>query len=126
MNKVICQGCTQASAPHAFSVAVRRMQDEFRARRDMLYESLNAIPGISVAVRPAGAIYLLANVSGTGLGSAEFSERLLVEHGVALLDAAHFGAGGQGLVRISFAQSRERLAEGCSRIAAFAASLRSE
>merc|ERR1712139_60081 len=95
------------------------MRKEFCARRDLVYESLNAIPGISVAVRPAGAMYLLANVSGTGLGSREFAEALLQEQAVPLLDGEYFGEGGRGLVRISFAQSRDRLAEGCARIAAF-------
>lgn len=99
------------------------MRSEYCARRDLLFKRLNAIPGVAVAVRPAGALYLLANVSGTGLTSREFSERLLEEMGVAVLDAEYFGAGGRGLVRISFAQSRERLALGCDRIAAFVASL---
>ena len=74
---------------------------------------------VGAQVKPAGAIYLLANVTATGLSSREFSERLLEEHGVSVLDAAYFGQGGEGLVRISFAQSRERLIEGCERIAKF-------
>lgn len=99
------------------------MRDEFCARRDLVFARLNKVPGIHVAVRPAGSMYLLANVVDTGLSARDFSERLLEEHGVSLLDAEYFGAGGKGLVRISFAQSRERLAEGCDRIAAFAARL---
>jgi len=99
------------------------MREEFQARRDIVYEALNNIPGIRVAVKPAGAIYLLANVTGTGLGSREFAERLLEDQAVSLLDGAYFGAGGEGMVRISFAQSRERLAEGCARIARFVDSL---
>lgn len=99
------------------------MRSEFKARRDLLFERLNGIPGIEVAVRPAGAMYLLANVTGTGLSSHDFAERLLQEHGVAVLKGEYFGEGGAGLVRISFAQSRERLAEGCDRIAAFVTTL---
>eukprot|EP00929_Paragymnodinium_shiwhaense_P108838 TRINITY_DN75184_c0_g1_i1.p1 TRINITY_DN75184_c0_g1~~TRINITY_DN75184_c0_g1_i1.p1 ORF type:complete len:442 (+),score=88.75 TRINITY_DN75184_c0_g1_i1:78-1403(+) len=99
------------------------MRDEFKARRDLVFNRLNEIPGINIAVLPAGAIYLLADVTGTGLSSREFSNRLLDEHGVSVLDGNYFGAGGEGLVRISFGQSRERLAEGCERIAKFVASL---
>ena len=109
-------GIAALDGPDADTAAMRA---EFQARRDIVYEALNQIPGISIAVKPAGAIYLLANVTGTGLGSREFAERLLDEQAVALLDGAYFGAGGEGLVRISFAQSRERLAEGCARIAKF-------
>merc|ERR1712070_36004 len=96
-----------------------RMCEEFKARRDIVYDRLNAIPGITVAVKPAGATYLMADVSGTGLTASEFSNRVLFEHGVALLDGAFFGEHGAGLVRLSFAQSRERLAEACDRIATF-------
>jgi len=95
------------------------MKDEFRARRDLLFDRLNAIPGISVAVKPAGAMYLMADVSGTGLDAGEFASRVLFEHGVAVLDGRFFGKHGQGLIRISFAQSRERLNESCDRIATF-------
>merc|ERR1712046_47841 len=100
-----------------------KMRAEFMARRDIVFDRLNAIPGISVAVKPAGAMYLMADVSGTGLTASEFSQRLLFERGVALLDGAFFGKHGAGLVRLSFAQSRERLGEACDRIAAFVESL---
>jgi len=100
------------------------MRLEYAARRDLVYEKLVEIPGISVAMRPAGAMYLLANVTGTGMSSAKFADRLLEEYGVAVLDGNFFGAGGDGLIRISFAQSRERLAEGCERIKQFVASLK--
>merc|ERR1712242_9254 len=101
-----------------------RMRAEFMARRDIVFDRLNAIPGVSVAVRPAGAMYLMADVSGTGLTASEFSQRLLFEHGVAVLDGAFFGEHGAGLVRLSYAQSRERLGEACDRIAKFVESVR--
>ena len=61
----------------------------------------------------------------------EIVPRIAEEYGVAVLDGSFFGAGGDGLIRpaglcaltyaglllrtrISFAQSRERLAEGCA------------
>jgi len=100
------------------------MKEEFCARRDLVYDRLNAIPGISVAVKPAGAMYLMADVSGTGLEASEFASRVLFEHGVAVLDGGFFGKHGKGLVRLSFAQSRERLEEACDRIAAFCEGVR--
>jgi aspartate/methionine/tyrosine aminotransferase len=96
-----------------------KMKAEFMARRDIVFDRLNEIPGVKVSHKPGGAMYLMADVSGTGLTASEFADRVLFEHGVALLDGAFFGEFGVGLVRISFAQSRERLAEACDRIADF-------
>merc|ERR1719446_1306673 len=96
-----------------------KMKAEFMARRDIVFDRLNAIPGVSVAVKPAGAMYLMADVSGTGLEAGDFATRVLEEEGVSLLNGGFFGKYGQGLVRICFAQSRERLAEGCDRIERF-------
>merc|ERR1719506_3146538 len=101
----------------------KMMLEEFKARRDIVYDKLNSIPGVSVAVRPEGAMYLMADVSGTGLEAGEFASRVLFEHGVAVLDGRFFGKHGKGLVRLSFAQSRERLEEACDRIATFCENL---
>lgn len=70
------------------------MRLEYAARRDLLFERLNQLPGISVAVKPAGAMYLLANVTGTSLSSRDFADRLLQEEAVSLLDGRYFGDGG--------------------------------
>mmetsp|Transcript_13637 Transcript_13637/g.31012 ORF Transcript_13637/g.31012 Transcript_13637/m.31012 type:complete len:436 (+) Transcript_13637:104-1411(+) len=107
------------------SEATDSMRSELQARRDLLFERLNAVPGIRVAVRPAGAMYLLANIQKTGLTSREFARQLLAEQGVSVLDAEVFGAQGAGLVRISFAEPQDRLLEGCRRIEAFMAMQRS-
>lgn len=108
-----------AAAVEGPSEPTEKMRDEFCARRDIVYDRLNSIPGISVSVKPQGAMYLMADVSGTGLEAGEFASRVLFEHGVAVLDGRFFGKYGKGLVRISYGQSRERLAEACDRIAKF-------
>eukprot|EP00928_Gymnodinium_smaydae_P023960 TRINITY_DN1955_c0_g1_i2.p1 TRINITY_DN1955_c0_g1~~TRINITY_DN1955_c0_g1_i2.p1 ORF type:complete len:425 (+),score=29.10 TRINITY_DN1955_c0_g1_i2:140-1414(+) len=102
----------------------QRMRDEYCKRRNLVFDHLNGIEGIHVAVRPAGAMYLLANVTATGLSSKQFAERLLEAQGVSLLDGSYFGSAGDGLIRISFGQSSERLLEGCRRIESFVRSLR--
>ena len=58
------------------------------------------------------------------LAAGEFAERLLAEEDVSVLPTEGFGPSGHGHVRISLATNEERLAEGCERIARFAASLR--
>ncbi len=96
------------------------MVDEFKRRRDLIVNGLNAIPGIRCPM-PRGAFYVFPNVEGTGLSSAEFADRLLREAGVACLSGESFGAYGKGYVRFSFANSAENIQKALERIADFAA-----
>jgi len=110
-----CHSCT----PPAYQMAgvaaltgpmgeVRAMIDEFRARRRLVVEGLNALPGVS-CVQPAGAFYAFPNITRTGLSARELQDRLLNEAGVALLAGTAFGAHGEGYVRVSYANSQENL-----------------
>ncbi|HET9344591.1 MAG TPA: pyridoxal phosphate-dependent aminotransferase, partial [Candidatus Limnocylindrales bacterium] len=91
---------------------------EFRARRDLIVDGLNAIPGIR-CLRPTGAFYAFPDVSGTGLTGAELADRLLQEAGVCVLAGTAFGGVGRDHVRVSYANSRENLALALERIRAF-------
>jgi aspartate/methionine/tyrosine aminotransferase len=96
---------------------VDRMSAEFRRRRDAVVKGLNAIPGIVCRV-PHGAFYAFPNVRGLGLrSSAEVADRLLEEGGVATLAGTCFGAGGEGYLRLSYANSLANLEKALSRIA---------
>jgi aspartate/methionine/tyrosine aminotransferase len=53
---------------------------------------------------------------GTGLSSRVLSERLLDEAGVACLSGASFGAGGEGYLRFSYANSLENIQKALGRI----------
>jgi aspartate aminotransferase len=97
---------------------VDAMVVEFRARRDLIVDGLNAIPGIR-SLRPTGAFYAFPDISGTELSGAELAERLLHEAGVCVLAGTAFGGVGRDHVRISYANSRENLAEALRRIRAF-------
>ena len=101
---------------------VAAMNRQYRARRDAIYEGINAIPRHS-AVLPNGAFYLFVNIQKTGLTSEEFAMRLLEEGHVALAPGSAFGPSGEGFVRISYATSLENIAEGLRRIRAFTESL---
>ena len=96
------------------------MVDEFKRRRGLIVDGLNAIPGIRCAM-PKGAFYVFPNVEGTGLSSAEFADRLLQEAGVACLSGESFGEYGKGYVRFSFANSAENIEKALERIAGFVA-----
>ena len=96
------------------------MVAEFKRRRDLIVNGLNAIPGIRCPM-PKGAFYVFPNVEGTGLGSAEFADRLLQEAGVACLSGESFGEYGKDHVRFSFANSAENIQKALERIAGFVA-----
>ncbi|HXG26481.1 MAG TPA: pyridoxal phosphate-dependent aminotransferase [Candidatus Binatia bacterium] len=100
---------------------VDRMVEEFRARRDLIVDGLNEIPGFD-CLRPQGAFYVFPDISGTGLSGAELAERLLHEAGVCVLAGTAFGGVGTNHIRISYANSRENLSEALRRIRSFVAS----
>jgi aspartate aminotransferase len=96
---------------------VRVMLDEYRTRRDRLYEWLTADPRIKCH-KPGGAFYLFVDVSdvltASGLkSSTDFAAALLEDAKVAVTPGESFGAPGFG--RISYATSMENLGSCASR-----------
>jgi aspartate/methionine/tyrosine aminotransferase len=96
---------------------VEEMIEEFRARRELVVDGLDALPGVSCRP-PGGAFYAFPNIAGTGRSETELASELLEQAGVALLAGTSFGAGGAGHLRVSFAAPREVLREALDRIAA--------
>jgi aspartate aminotransferase len=95
---------------------VEEMIEEFRARRELVVDGLNALPGVSCRP-PGGAFYAFPNITGTGRSETELASELLEQAGVALLAGTSFGAGGAGHLRVSFAAPREVLRQALDRIA---------
>ncbi len=95
--------------------AVDAMVAEFRARRDLVVDGLNAIPGVR-CLRPAGAFYVFPEISGTGLTGVELADRLLNEAGVSVLAGTAFGGVGVNHIRLSYATSRENISEALRRM----------
>jgi len=94
---------------------VDAMVEEFLARRDLIVDGLNAIPGFE-CLRPQGAFYVFPRISGTGLDGPALADRLLQEAGVSVLSGTAFGKFGRDHIRVSYANSRANLAEGLRRI----------
>jgi aspartate aminotransferase len=92
-----------------------RFRDEFIARRGLIVDGLNAIPGVS-CVMPHGAFYAFPNLSSFGRTSAEIADHLLYDAGVCGLAGTAFGVHGEGYLRFSYANSRENLARALERI----------
>src|SRR3954469_6249300 len=101
---------------------IAAMVEEFRARRDLVVDGLNRIPGVR-CLSPHGAFYVFPDISGTGLSGADLATRLLHEAGVCVLSGTAFGHIGTNHIRISYANSRENLAEALSRIETFVGAL---
>jgi aminotransferase len=86
---------------------VKKMLDEYRARREVIVEGFNRL-GMD-CLRPEGAFYAFPSIKKFGLSSEEFCEHLLNEEKVALVPGNSFGRAGEGHIRCSFAASRERI-----------------
>jgi aspartate/methionine/tyrosine aminotransferase len=94
---------------------IDKMVAEFRRRRDVIVDGLNALPGVS-CLKPEGAFYVFPNITGTGMTSDQFADIMLEEAGVACLSGTAFGEYGEGYVRFSYANSVENIQEALSRI----------
>lgn len=64
-------------------------------------------------------MFMMIDVSGTGLEAVDFTWQLFRSQGVSLLDASAFGDTAAGYVRLGFVVDEARLAEACERITAF-------
>jgi aspartate/methionine/tyrosine aminotransferase len=92
-----------------------KMMAEFKARRDLIVDGLNDIPGFK-CLRPKGAFYVFPNIAGTGRKSKELEEYLLDEAGVAGLSGTSFGEYGEGYLRFSYANSQENIKKALDKI----------
>lgn len=101
---------------------VEEMKRQYRRRREIIVNGLNAIDKLS-CMEPKGAFYAFANISRTGLKSRDFAIRLLQEKHVVVVPGTGFGEGGEGFVRLSYATSEETIREGLKRINEFVESL---
>lgn len=96
---------------------VEMMRSEYNRRRRYLVSGLRSI-GLE-CFEPEGAFYAYPNISGFGLTSDEFCERLLREEKVAIVPGTAFGECGEGFARISYAYSVEHISKALDRIEKF-------
>ena len=102
-------------------VCVETMRDEYRVRRDVMLEWLDADARFRVT-RPAGAFYVFPDVSELlspdgPRTSAELVQALLTEAHVALTPGEAFDA--PGFIRLSYAAPMDQLREAWRRIQLF-------
>jgi aspartate aminotransferase len=109
---------------------VRERAEEYRQRRDLVVDMLNAAPGISCH-KPEGAFYVFPNIAGcigkTSKGGrkietdTDFAMALLEEKYVATVQGTAYGM--SPYLRISYATNTENLREACGRIQEFCCEL---
>jgi LL-diaminopimelate aminotransferase len=110
---------TQKAAVEALGSYTSRDPPEFlrqtnqilQERRDLLVDTLSKL-GFSCE-RPKATFYVWVNCKGD---SMKFATKML-EAGVAVTPGVGFGKHGEGYVRITFTQPKERIKEACDRIA---------
>jgi aminotransferase len=102
--------------------AVAHMREKYEQRRNYITSALNSM-GLPCPL-PRGAFYVFPDVRSTGLGSREFSLRLLEEEKVAVVPGGAFGSSGEGFVRCSYATSLEQIKVAMDRMARFVGRLR--
>ena len=94
---------------------VNEMVKEYQRRRDYAVNAINAIPGLHCEC-PRGAFYIFINCKSLNMKSADLAAWLLENAKIALVPGDVFGPGGEGYLRMSFANSYENVVEGCAQL----------
>jgi aspartate/methionine/tyrosine aminotransferase len=117
--------CVNAPAQYAALEALTGPQDavammvaEFDARRKLVVDLMNDLPGVS-CITPKGAFYAFPNVSATGWKAKDLASQLLEKTGVATIGGPDFGTLGEGYIRLSYANSQDNIRRAVERMKGF-------
>ena len=100
---------------------IKAMIDDYTARRAYLLPALDEM-GLTYGT-PGGAFYVYINVSGTGMSTPEFCEKLLRETGVMLFPGTMFGDHDPSYIRMSFLQPLPLIKDAVARMKRFMAAI---
>lgn len=96
----------------------KRISDTFKRRRDLILHELASLDSVSCEVPQAG-MFIMLDVSRSGLSSAEFVRQLYQQQSVTSIDGKAFGNCADGSVRLAFTIDDDSLREACRRIRLF-------
>ncbi len=108
-------GLAALTAPQDATAAMRAA---YASRARVVVDALRAVPGIEPH-EPEAGMFVMADISASGLDSISWALSLLEEQGVGVTPTEGFGPSGAGHVRIGLVADEDRLLEACRRIAAF-------
>lgn len=114
-NQPFIADMTEAALRGDFDTA-ERLREALGRRARRLTAAIAKLPMLSASL-PQGGMFLMIDVSRTGLDGESFAERLLDDHGVAVMPGASFGVSATGLVRVALTVPDELLMEAVERMA---------
>lgn len=116
--------CSPTTAQYAAIEALRNCDEdmqmmvrEYNRRRRVMLDGFRKA-GLD-CFEPLGAFYVFPSISATGMDSAEFCEKLLMEEKVAVVPGTAFGECGEGYIRACYAYSIDNINEALKRIQRF-------
>jgi aspartate/methionine/tyrosine aminotransferase len=94
---------------------VAEMKEIYNCRREFMLKRLKEI-GLTVAVEPTGAFYILANARRYAADSYQLAFAILEQAKVGVTPGIDFGSQAEGFLRFSYANSLENIEEGLERL----------
>ncbi|MCC7451777.1 MAG: aminotransferase class I/II-fold pyridoxal phosphate-dependent enzyme [Anaerolineae bacterium] len=95
---------------------LHRMAEAYKHRRRIVLDALDEM-GIHYGV-PRGGQFVFADISFTGMDSAEFAQKVLREQHVLVYPGSAFDKGREQYIRITFLQPEDKLREGLEKMKA--------
>jgi arginine:pyruvate transaminase len=92
-----------------------QMRENYQCRANLMVDRLSGHPALRPH-RPEGGMFIVLDVSGTGLTGQDFARRLLDEEDVSVMPGSSFGEGARDLVRISLTVPETSLEEAARRM----------
>lgn len=113
------------SAVSAPSDVAAGMRQRFSTRSDMIFTALDGVAGLKVS-KPQAGMFVLINVSSTGMTGHDFALDLLEQTGVAVMPGSSFGASLNNWIRFVLTKDDAITIEACARLAAHSEALVNE
>lgn len=114
--------CVSSMGQHAALAAATGPQDfvhmareSYAKRTRLILDAIREIPGMSCA-EPQGTIYLFPSIKDLGMSSAEAAHLFLTRGRVVTIPGTGFGKAGEGYLRLSCANSEDKIIEAMERI----------
>lgn len=95
--------------------STRRFLDKFAERRELVVSKVDEIDKLTCK-SPEGTFYAFINIKELDDDSMNVVRKLLDEGSVATIPGTAFGEMGEGYIRLSFANSKQKISKGLSRI----------